>query len=200
MIPLMQEYRLTSPYGPRKSPITGCEEFHTGVDLVKPANADIAAFIPGTVVHAKMGQIGTGVGGFGLTVIIQDKYDHLQMYAHLSDICVTVGQKIKAGQVIGKQGRTGKSTGQHLHFEVRKNGKSFGFGTHVHPVKYVDDYFAKEEKVVQKPVDKSVDKQAAEKVIAVLGALWTASGDEQVQEAAHFAADALRDAIEIPKT
>ncbi|USG65146.1 M23 family metallopeptidase [Brevibacillus ruminantium] len=198
MIALMQEYRVTSPYGPRRSPITGGNEFHTGIDLVKAPNSEIKAFIPGTVMHAKMGQTGTGVGGFGITVIIQDKYNHLQLYAHLSEACVTVGQKVAEGQVIGKQGSTGKSTGQHLHFEVRENGKSFGYGNHIHPVKYVDDYYEKERKTVDN-VKQCVDKDAAEKVIAVLGALWTASSDKQVQAAAHYAANALRDEVGIPR-
>ncbi|ASJ54850.1 hypothetical protein BP422_15520 [Brevibacillus formosus] len=155
MIPLMKEYRVTSPYGPRKSPITKRDEFHTGIDLVKPAYANIQAFVAGTVVYAYMGQTGTGVGGFGNTVIIKDKDNYLHMYAHLTDYCVSVGQFVAQGQVIGRQGNTGKSAGQHLHFEVRKNGPSFGFGNHVHPVKYVDDFYAKEcTQPEKKPVDK----------------------------------------------
>ncbi|WP_304502540.1 peptidoglycan DD-metalloendopeptidase family protein [Brevibacillus sp. DP1.3A] len=158
MIPLMKEYRVTSPYGPRKSPLNGKQEFHTGIDLVKPAYANIQAFVAGTVVYANMGQTGTGVGGFGNTVIIKDNDNHLHMYAHLRDYCVSVGQFVDRGQVIGRQGNTGKSTGQHLHFEVRKNGPSFGFGNHVHPVKYVDDFYAKDcSQPEKKPVDSPVD-------------------------------------------
>ncbi|MFF0825978.1 peptidoglycan DD-metalloendopeptidase family protein [Brevibacillus sp. NPDC003359] len=159
MIPMMKEYRVTSPYGPRKSPMNGLQEFHTGIDLVKPAYANIQAFIAGTVVYANMGRAGTGVGGFGNTVIVKDKDNHLHMYAHLADYCVSVGQFVDQSQVIGRQGNTGKSTGQHLHFEVRKNGPSLGFGNHVHPVKYVDDFYAKEcPQPVKKPVDKvSID-------------------------------------------
>lgn len=175
MIPLMQEYRVTSPYGPRKSPITKRDEFHTGIDLVKPAYANIQAFIAGTVVYANMGQAGTGVGGFGNTVIIKDKNNYLHMYAHLKDYCVTVGQFVDRGQVIGRQGNTGKSTGQHLHFEVRKNGPSFGFGNHVHPVRYVDDFYAKEcLQPEKKPVDSPVDKVSIEingKLLPVQGYL-----------------------------
>ncbi|WP_429845445.1 M23 family metallopeptidase [Brevibacillus sp. FIR094] len=122
--------------------------------------ANIQAFIAGTVVYANIGQAGTGVGGFGNTVIIQDKDNYLHMYAHLTDSCVSFGQFVDCGQVIGRQGNTGKSTGQHLHYEVRKNGPSFGFGNHVHPVKYVDDFYAREcpqpeKKAVDKPVDKA---------------------------------------------
>ncbi|MDC0763482.1 peptidoglycan DD-metalloendopeptidase family protein [Brevibacillus sp. AG] len=163
MIPMMKEYRVTSPYGPRKSPITERQEFHTGIDLVKPAYANIQAFIAGTVVYANMGKAGTGVGGFGNTVIIKDKDNYLHMYAHLTDYCVSVGQFVDRGQVIGRQGNTGKSAGQHLHYEVRKNGPSFGFGNHVHPVKYVDDFYAKECPQPEKnPVDKPVVKVSVE--------------------------------------
>lgn len=171
MIPLMKEYRVTSPYGPRKSPINSRQEFHTGIDLVKPAYANIQAFISGSVVYAYMGQTGTGVGGFGNTVIIKDKDNHLHMYAHLTDYCVSVGQFVDRGQVIGRQGNTGKSAGQHLHYEVRKNGPSFGFGNHVHPVKYVDDFYAKE---CAQPEKKPVDKVSIEingKLLSVQGYL-----------------------------
>ncbi|NRS50952.1 peptidoglycan DD-metalloendopeptidase family protein [Brevibacillus sp. HB2.2] len=155
MILMMKEYRVTSPYGPRMSPLNRKQEFHTGIDLVKPAYAKIQAFVAGTVVYANMGQAGTGVGGFGNTVIIKDKDNHLHLYAHLSDYCVSVGQFVVQGQVIGRQGNTGKSSGQHLHYEVRKNGSSFGFGNHMHPVKYVDDFYAREcPQPEKKPVDK----------------------------------------------
>lgn len=159
MIPMMKEYRATSPYGPRRSPISGQQEFHTGIDLIKPAYANIQAFIAGIVVHARMGQRGTGVGGFGNTVIIKDKDNHLHLYAHLTDYCVSVGQFVDQGQVIGRQGNTGKSAGQHLHFEVRKNGPSLGFGNHVHPVKYVNDFYARD---CPKPPEKPVDKVSIE--------------------------------------
>ncbi|WJQ80981.1 peptidoglycan DD-metalloendopeptidase family protein [Brevibacillus brevis] len=175
MIPMMKEYRVTSPYGPRKSPITERQEFHTGIDLVKPAYGNIQAFIAGTVVYANMGQTGTGVGGFGNTVIIKDRDNYLHLYAHLTDYCVSVGQLVAQGQVIGRQGNTGKSTGQHLHYEVRKNGPSFGFGNHVHPVKYVDDFYAlKCPQSEKKPVDKPVDKVSIEingKLLPVQGYL-----------------------------
>ncbi|MBW5471702.1 peptidoglycan DD-metalloendopeptidase family protein [Brevibacillus formosus] len=173
MIPMMQEYRVTSPFGPRTSPITGRSEFHTGIDLVKPAYANIQTFIAGTVVYAGMGKKGTGVGGFGNTVIIKDKNNYLQLYAHLTDCCVTVGQYVERGQVIGRQGNTGKSAGQHLHFEVRKNGPSFGFGNHIHPVKYVDDFYKSN---CPQPIQKSVDKPVDKVSIKVNGKLLPVQG------------------------
>ena len=154
MINEMKGFKVSSPYGLRKSPINGKEEFHTGIDLVKPAFSDIKAFVSGTVVHAKMGMKGSGVGGFGVTVIVQDKYDYFHLYAHLTDCCVKVNQLIQSGQVVGRQGSTGQSTGQHLHYEVRSFGYGFGFQNHVDPVKYLDDYFKRETKSGHQPVKK----------------------------------------------
>gem|GEM_PF-6736998 len=164
---MMKEYRVTSPFGPRKSPITGRSEFHTGIDLVKPPYSEIVALVPGKVVHAKEGISGTGVGGFGITVIIQDKYDHFHIYAHLSSCCVKVGQAVQSRQVVGKQGNTGKSAGQHLHYEVRKNGLSFGFGKHVDPVKYLDDYFAKEKNLAVEKASSPPPKPVTPKTCAI---------------------------------
>jgi murein DD-endopeptidase MepM/ murein hydrolase activator NlpD len=145
------EYYITSPYGPRTSPITGKPEKHTGIDLVKKKggpNAPIEAFVPGTVIRAEEvpdGVKGTGYGGFGLVVAIKDKYGVQHMYAHLSRAAVKVGDHVAQGQVIGCQGCTGKSTGPHLHYEVRlKTSPSGGFGSDTEPTKYLQDYFAKE--------------------------------------------------------
>ncbi|GAA4711277.1 M23 family metallopeptidase [Brevibacillus fulvus] len=147
-------YRITSPYGPRTSPITGKPEKHTGIDLVKKIggpNAPIEAFVAGKVTWAKevpAGVSGTGFGGFGLVVGILDKYGALHMYAHLHDALVKLGEQVKAGQVIGHQGRTGKSTGEHLHYEVRRKGTApcGGYGSDTEPTEYLVDYFNKEPK------------------------------------------------------
>ncbi|NGQ94993.1 M23 family metallopeptidase [Brevibacillus sp. SYP-B805] len=153
-----EAYRVTSTYGPRISPITGKTEKHTGIDLVKRTggkNAPIEAFVSGTVIRAEEvpeGVRGTGYGGFGLVVAIKDKYGVQHMYAHLSKAHVKVGDCVKAGQVIGLQGRTGKSTGEHLHYEVRlKCSPSGGFGSDTEPTKYLQDYFSKEEEEDMKP-------------------------------------------------
>jgi murein DD-endopeptidase MepM/ murein hydrolase activator NlpD len=154
MIPLMQEFdRITSPYGNRRHP-RGYMEFHKGVDfrsdkLLFP----VKAFVAGTVVHAKFGAKGSGVGDYGYTVIIKDRYDHLHLYAHLAEgsICVKVGDKVKAGQQIGKQGNTGASFGDHLHYEVRPFGNLSRYGyidgkpdkMTVEPISYVDNYYKK---------------------------------------------------------
>lgn len=144
------DYRMTSPFGWRNSPITGKKEFHTGVDLVKSHKAPIYAFVEGEVVHAKMGATGSGFGGYGIVVAIKDKHGCLHVYAHLDSTAVKVGQKVAKGQVIGRQGNTGKSTGSHLHYEIRKTSKpQYGWiadreNNCYEPLTYLREYFAKE--------------------------------------------------------
>ena len=89
------------------------------------------------------GNAGTGYGGFGNVVSIKDKYGYEHMYAHLDEIKVKLNQDVSIDTVIGLQGMTPpeRVTGSHLHYEVRKNG----YGTHVDPIKYLNDYFEKEE-------------------------------------------------------
>lgn len=123
------EYKITSPFGERISPINNKKEFHTGIDLVKKHQANIYAFVGGEVLHAKEGAIGSGFGGFGNVVAVLDKDGLLHCYCHLDSINVKVGDKIREGVVVGKQGNTGKSAGSHLHYEIRKTHKpSFGWG------------------------------------------------------------------------
>ncbi|MET3288778.1 UNVERIFIED_CONTAM: murein DD-endopeptidase MepM/ murein hydrolase activator NlpD [Brevibacillus sp. OAP136] len=144
MIPAMREYRASQTYGTQVNPATNQTTFHTGIDLVKPSYADIAAFAQGVVVFASYGQTGTGVGGYGNTVILRDRHDYLHMYAHLTDYRVKVGDQVLAGSVVGREGMTGQATGQHLHYEVRRDGPSFGYGQHTDPVLYMDQYFTTE--------------------------------------------------------
>ncbi|GIO27714.1 peptidoglycan DD-metalloendopeptidase family protein [Ornithinibacillus bavariensis] len=145
-------YRVTSPYGYRTDPITGQRNtFHDGIDLVKGHQAPVGAFIPGKVLYAGNGVSGTGVGGYGNVVVIQDKYNRAHVYAHLSSVTVKKGQTVKQGDIIGKQGATGaRVTGSHLHYEVRKKSSpSLGWiddpkAKTLDPTQYVKDYFAAE--------------------------------------------------------
>ncbi|WP_163539305.1 peptidoglycan-binding protein [Gracilibacillus sp. YIM 98692] len=117
-------YRVTSPYGFRTDPISKGKEFHAGVDLVKRHHSPIHAFSKGTVIYAGMGQNGTGLGGYGHVVLIQDQNNHAQLYAHLHRVSVQKGQRIAKDDLIGYQGSTGRVTGSHLHFEVRKHAEN----------------------------------------------------------------------------
>ncbi|UOQ86388.1 peptidoglycan-binding protein [Gracilibacillus salinarum] len=113
-------YTITSPYGNRTHPISNSSTFHSGVDLVKYHKAPIQAFTSGTVIYAGFGNSGTGLGGYGNVVLIRDRNNREQLYAHLNSVTVSKGQTIGQNQVIGYQGSTGYVTGSHLHFEVRK--------------------------------------------------------------------------------
>ncbi|MDK8182129.1 peptidoglycan DD-metalloendopeptidase family protein [Paenibacillus sp. UMB4589-SE434] len=136
-----QGYRVTSPYGYRDDPFNGNKVFHTGIDLVKAHKAPIFAFVGGEVVHAREGQPGTGFGGFGIVVAVKDERGALHCYAHLDSSSVRVGQKIGLGQEVGKQGTTGRSTGSHLHYEIRlKSSPSYGYGSHTDPSEYLSKH------------------------------------------------------------
>lgn len=145
---LFEEYIVTSPYGLRKDPINGDQTFHRGIDLVKHHQAPIKAFVGGKVVHAKMGKRWTGLGGYGNVVAIKDKNGALHCYCHLHTNAVKVGDVIEKDHVIGYQGNTGRSTGSHLHYEIRKKSSpSYGWGTHIDPTKYLKEYITKSQKI-----------------------------------------------------
>lgn len=123
-------YKITSPFGPRKDPFTAKDAYHTGIDLVKSHKAPIEAFVGGSVLFAGATTIGTGLGGLGNVVAILDPKGALHIYAHLDSVSVKIGDKISKGKVLGKQGSTGRSTGSHLHYEIRKTSKtSYGWRT-----------------------------------------------------------------------
>lgn len=109
--------QVTSPFGWRRHPIFGVRKFHTGVDLAGPNHSSIRAADSGNVLY-------TGwYGGYGKVVIISHGKGMATLYAHLSKAAVSVGQNVSKGDVIGHEGTTGFSTGPHLHFEVRVDGK-----------------------------------------------------------------------------
>jgi murein DD-endopeptidase MepM/ murein hydrolase activator NlpD len=140
-------YRISSPFGWRTNPFgTSAREYHKGIDLVKPHDSAIQAFVAGRVLHAQMGAIGSGFGNFGNVVAILDNIGALHVYAHLNSCMVKVGQQVDRGQVIGRQGSTGKSTGSHLHYEIRKkHTPSFGWSADsnsvYNPNEYLNNYY-----------------------------------------------------------
>ncbi len=111
------EGRITSYFGRRFHPIIKKWKNHDGLDIAAPHGTPVKAGGDGRVIY-------TGWrGGYGKTIIIDHGNRVTTLYAHLSRIAVSTGTVVKAGQVIGYVGSTGYSTGPHLHFEVRKNGK-----------------------------------------------------------------------------
>ncbi|WP_417591164.1 peptidoglycan DD-metalloendopeptidase family protein [Parasphingorhabdus sp.] len=109
---------LSSSYGYRRDPFTGVGAMHSGMDFRGPLGQPILAAAGGKVTHAGWRS------GYGKTVEITHGNGLMTRYAHLSRIEVTTGQKIEQGIQLGAMGSTGRSTGTHLHFEVRLNGKA----------------------------------------------------------------------------
>ena len=107
---------LSSSYGYRSDPFTGAGAMHSGLDFPGPLGSPILAAAPGRVVY--VGQ----KSGYGNVVEVDHGQGILTRYAHLSGFTSTVGAQVAAGQQIAKMGSTGRSTGSHLHFEVRLNG------------------------------------------------------------------------------
>lgn len=116
--------RLTSGFGNRKHPVTKRTAFHAGIDLANSKGTRINASRNGQVIFA--GNKGT----YGKFIVIRHGNGIETAYAHLSSINVRVGQNVSQGQHIGNMGSTGRSTGSHLHFEIRINGSA------VNPLKY----------------------------------------------------------------
>jgi len=109
--------KITSPFGRRRHPIFGVTRFHTGIDLAGPNRSAIKAADSGSVLY-------TGwYGGYGNVVIISHGNGMSTLYAHMSRVAVSVGENVNKGDTVGYEGTTGFSTGPHLHFEVRINGK-----------------------------------------------------------------------------
>lgn len=108
--------RVSSPFGYRIHPIFKVRKMHTGVDLSASFGTSIRAADSGVVIQAGWR------GGYGKTVVVSHGSGLTTLYAHQSTILVSVGEAVSQGDVIGKVGSTGYSTGPHLHFEVRLNG------------------------------------------------------------------------------
>ncbi|WP_271006904.1 peptidoglycan DD-metalloendopeptidase family protein [Listeria seeligeri] len=113
---------VSSGYVDRINPVTGVAEHHKGLDFAQPSGSNIKAADDGVVVFAGFGKSGSGFGGYGNVVLLEHtKNKEWTLYGHQSQVLVKVGQKVKQGEVIGKVGSTGQSTGPHLHFEIRKD-------------------------------------------------------------------------------
>ena len=109
---------VTSGFGQRVHPIDGTADFHTGVDLRAPEGAAIHAAMSGVVKSAGPR------GGYGNAVEIDHGGGVSTLYAHASSLSVKPGDVVTAGESLGEVGQTGKTTGPHLHCEVRAQGKA----------------------------------------------------------------------------
>lgn len=116
---------ISSRFGYRKSPFGNGREFHKGVDIVAKRGAPVVASADGVVTFCGP------KGSYGKTIVIDHGHGIVTSYAHLSKTLVNQGNYVKRGDTVGLVGSTGRSTGPHVHYEVRLNGMP------VNPQKYV---------------------------------------------------------------
>lgn len=136
IMPVVREkVRITSMFGWRKNPFNRrITSFHSGVDFAGKIGTPVYATGNGVVTHE------TGrMQGYGIVVVINHGYGYQTLYAHLNKAKVKPGQQVKRGQLIGTIGRTGSTTGPHLHYEVIKNGQK------VNPMNFITGTLTKEE-------------------------------------------------------
>ncbi|MFZ0661089.1 MAG: M23 family metallopeptidase [Acidobacteriaceae bacterium] len=117
--------RITSSFGERLDPFNGEGAFHSGIDIATSFGTAVRAPADGVVLKASFGN------GYGREILIDHGSGIETLYGHLSGFAVTVGERVQRGQVIGYVGDSGRSTGPHLHYEVRVRG------TPVNPHKYL---------------------------------------------------------------
>lgn len=123
----VKSMRITSNYGMRKDPFTGKQKQHRGIDFAGKIGTELMAVAPGRVVSA-----GERVG-YGTTVEIDHGLGFTTLYAHLSHINVSRGDWVRPGTIVGLGGSSGRSTGPHLHYEIRYKGNPFD------PTKFVKE-------------------------------------------------------------
>lgn len=110
--------RISSTFGTRFHPVDRTTKFHGGVDIAVPTGTQVSAAAEGTISFAGR------KGGYGNLVVIDHPDGRQTRYGHLASIAVSAGDEVGKGQPIALSGSTGKSTGPHLHFEMRENGRA----------------------------------------------------------------------------
>jgi len=110
-------FRVTSDFGPRANPVTGSAGMHQGIDLAAPEGTEVYAIADGTVIDTGFNTI------YGNYVVISHSDRWTSLYGHLQIIETVLRSNVKSGNLIGRVGTTGQSTGPHLHFELRQDGR-----------------------------------------------------------------------------
>ena len=113
----IKDYTMSSGYGYRRDPIYGTAKFHEGLDFAAATGTPVFATADAVV------EVADRKDSYGNCIDLNHGYNYMTRYAHLSQILVKPGQKVKRGEMIGKVGSTGKSTASHLHYEVRFKGE-----------------------------------------------------------------------------
>jgi len=114
----LQTYRLTSSYGIRENPVTGNVRMHQGIDLAAPEGTEVYAVAEGTVVEIGDDPV------YGIYIVISHRDRLTSLYGHLQRVETVLHTNVKSGNLIGRVGTTGQSTGPHLHFELRQDGRA----------------------------------------------------------------------------
>lgn len=125
LIAPVDQYRLTSTFGPRRDPVNGRMAVHYGLDMADPMGTPVMAPAPGTVVFAGFS------GHYGRLIEIDHGFGVRTRYGHLKAFKVVKGQKVGFREVIGLLGNSGRSTGPHVHYEVLVDGRP------VNPIKFI---------------------------------------------------------------
>ena len=131
---LKRKIRYLSGYGWRIHPVHKVKKFHKGIDFTAPRGTPIQSTGDGVVKRVQNKRT-----GYGKNIIIDHGYGFETLYAHMQEVEVKVGQKVKKGQRIGSIGSSGTSTAPHLHYEIRINDRS------INPIDYVLDGLSPEE-------------------------------------------------------
>lgn len=113
----VKDYTISSGYGYRRDPVYGTAKFHEGLDFAAATGTPVFATADAVV------EVAERKDAYGNCIDLDHGYNYLTRYAHLSQILVKPGQHVKRGEMIGKVGSTGKSSGSHLHYEVRFKGE-----------------------------------------------------------------------------
>ena len=114
----LRSYRISSPFGMRRNPVTGNMRLHEGLDLAAPAGTEVFATREGVVTDLGEDPI------YGKYIVIRHGDNWASLYGHLSVIGASLNGRVNTGSLIGRVGSTGQSTGPHLHFELRRNGQA----------------------------------------------------------------------------
>ena len=117
--------KINSPYGWRRHPITRRSDFHTGLDIKASRGTVIRSSRDGVVAYVGW------MGGYGKVVVVDHQGGQSTLYAHCSSILTKQGARVSAGDNIARVGSTGRTTGPHLHFEIRTGN------TPVNPLQYL---------------------------------------------------------------
>ena len=128
---MLAKLNISSPYGFRKDPFNKKKRFHTGIDIPRRYRSSIKALMSGTVIFSGY------KGGYGNLVIVKHRNGLKTYYGHNAKNTVLKGAKIKSGEVIAYVGMTGRTTGPHLHFEVRKNNVP------IDPINFLGGFYEK---------------------------------------------------------